>query len=109
MYRFNWTLVDDEALYQPDVVVRQNFTTDSIADEVFFRVERQTLRRLPETDAIVFTIRSYVQPLSVIVETEPEARGLLLNALRSADEPTIAYKNWQTMAPLLEEWLETEG
>lgn len=109
VYRFNWTLVDEEALYQPEAVVRQDFSTDSIADEVFFRVERQTLRRLPETDAIVFTIRSYVQPLSAIVESVPEARQLLLNALQTADEPTLAYKNWHTMAPLIQEWLEAAG
>lgn len=108
VYRFNWTLVDDEALYQPDVVTRTQFD-DSIANEVFFRVERQTLRRLAQTDAIVFTIRTYVHSVADIVETVPEARELLLNSLQTVDPETVEYKNWRTIAPLLEEWLQTTG
>ena len=109
VYRFNWTLVDDEALYQPEVVTRTHFEHDSIAHDVFFRVERQTLRRMPQTDAIVFTIRSYVHSVADIVETVPEARELLLNSLQTVDPATLAYKNWHTIAPLLEDWLQSAG
>lgn len=109
VYRFNWTLVDDDALYQPEAVVRTDLDEDTIANDVFFRVERQTLRRLPRTDAIVFTIRSYVHPVSHIVDNVPEARELLLNALKTADADTVTYKNWHTISPMLQEWLETAG
>jgi hypothetical protein len=109
VFRFNWTLVDDEALYQPEVVTRSHFDDDSIANEVFFRVERQTLRRLPRTDAIVFTIRSYVHSVAHICDEVPEARALLLNALQTADPETISYKNWHLISPLLQEWLNTAG
>jgi len=39
-------------------------TSDNAGETLFVRCERQTLRRLPETGAIVFTIGVYVEPLS---------------------------------------------
>ena len=36
------------------------------ADALFVRVERQTLRRLPQTKGVVFTIRVWIDPLSAI-------------------------------------------
>ncbi len=109
VYRFNWTLVDDSALFQPDVKLRDDLNDDNIADEVYFRVERQTLRRLPSTDAIIFTIRSYVHPVRHIVDSVPEAAEKLLIALESAHPEDIAYKNWHRIGPLLTQWLKNQG
>ena len=52
---------------------------------VRMRVERQTLRRLPRTGAIVFTIRTYLTPLEKLV-LEPEVPGRLASAIRSWPE-----------------------
>ena len=41
------------------------------------RFERQTLRKLPETGAIVFTIRSYISPIEAIDDRPALQRGLL--------------------------------
>lgn len=109
VYRFNWTLVDDAALFQPDVRLREDLSEDNVADEVFFRVERQTLRRLPSTDAIIFTIRSYVHPVRQIVDTVPDSAGKLLIALENAHPEDIAYKNWHKISPLLTQWLKNQG
>jgi len=56
-WRLNWTLIDSPALHQPTSARRSPH--GDLADW-FFRVERQTLRRLPLSDAIIFTIRNYV-------------------------------------------------
>lgn len=39
-------------------------TTENAGEALFVRSERQTLRRLPETSAILFTIGVYVEPLA---------------------------------------------
>ncbi len=109
VYRFNWTLVDDSALFQPEVKLRDDLDEDNIADDVYFRVERQTLRRLPRTDAIIFTIRSYVHPVRHIVDTVPEAATKLQIALDNAHPEDIAYKNWHKIGPLLTQWLKDQG
>ncbi|MDC0887253.1 DUF3445 domain-containing protein [Altererythrobacter sp.] len=41
-------------------------TADNAGQTLFARCERQTLRRLPETGAILFTIGIYVQPLDAL-------------------------------------------
>ncbi len=65
MIRWNFSLYGDERLHHPDVSgpEERRFGTGERADPVFLRVERQTLRKLPETGAIAFTIRISVDPL----------------------------------------------
>lgn len=41
-------------------------TSDNAGETLFVRSERQTLRRLPETGAILFTIGIYVEPLAAL-------------------------------------------
>ena len=52
---------------------------------VWLRTERQTLRRLPRTGAIVFTIRVYLTPLEQLVR-EPDVPGRMASAIRSWPE-----------------------
>lgn len=44
-------------------------TAENAGEALFVRSERQTLRRLPQTGAILFTIGVYVEPLASIAET----------------------------------------
>ena len=53
--------------------------------EVFLRSERQTLRRLPRTGAVVFTIRVYQTPVVDLAE-EPGVPGRLASAVRGWSE-----------------------
>jgi hypothetical protein len=55
------------------------------ATNTFFRTERQTLRRLPRTGAIVFTIRTYLDPI-VELAKEPGIPGRMASAVRSWPE-----------------------
>lgn len=52
---------------------------------VCLRTERQTLRRLPRTGAVVFTIRVYQTPFADLVR-EPGVAGRLASAIRSWPE-----------------------
>ena len=63
-------------------------------ESVYYRMERQSLRRLPETGAIVFGIRVYIYELGELAGL-PDA----LPALRKAiDEMPAALKEYKDMA-----------
>ena len=63
------------------------------------RVERQTLRRLPRTGAIVFTIRVYMTPLVDLVK-EPDVPGRLASAIRSWPDDVAQYVLYSENPPL---------
>ena len=58
-------------------------------ERVRVRVERQTLRRLPRTGAIVFTIRVYLTPLADLGPGEAER---LAAAIRGVREQEVVYR-----------------
>ena len=53
------------------------------------RVEHQTLRRLPRTGAVVFTIRVYMTPLAELGRGEA---GRLAAAVRGVKEQDVVYR-----------------
>lgn len=56
--RRNWSVHDDPALFAPvPPVAPAPVEVDEVGDRLWLRSERQTLRRLPVTDAVLFTIR----------------------------------------------------
>ena len=67
VWRLNWSLTDDPALFQPVGHGRRDtdpdITPENAGPRIFLRVERQTLRRLPRTGAVLFTIRTHQRPL----------------------------------------------
>lgn len=75
-------------------------------DEIHFRSERQTLRRLPRSKAVIFTVRTYFEPVTRIAQ-EPHIPGRLAEAIRNWDETVSFYKgksHWeQILLPYLDE------
>lgn len=65
--RCNWFIAaTPERRWLPDRPPHEAFahvTPDNAGETLFVRSERQTLRRLPQTQAILFTIGIYVEPL----------------------------------------------
>ncbi len=71
--RMNWSLQGNRDLYHPlshasridraDGKLRE-FSPEETAARIFIRVERQTLRKLPASGDILFTIRIYLDPLA---------------------------------------------
>ncbi|KAF8914122.1 hypothetical protein CPB84DRAFT_1741949 [Gymnopilus junonius] len=65
---------------------------DMIAiDWIRLRTERQTLRRLPRSGAVVFTIRTYLTPVTALGK-ERGIPGRMASALRSWPEDVGEYK-----------------
>lgn len=97
VWRLNWSIYGDAELHHPDVTSDpdQRFPPDEpLLRRAHVRVERQTLRRLPETGAILFTIRIYVDPLAALVG-HPDQAALaqgLKQQLQAMTGEQLAYK-----------------
>ncbi|KAJ5678576.1 uncharacterized protein N7477_004209 [Penicillium maclennaniae] len=76
-------------------------------EEIHFRSERQTLRRLPRSKAIVFTIRTYFEPVTKLAQ-EPHVPGRLAEAIRSWDETVSFYKGKSHWDKLLLPYLDKQ-
>lgn len=74
--RFNWGLYDGPALYHPAPGNgMRRFDAAGDISQVHLRVERQTLRRLPRTGEILFTIRTHLDPFDTLAR-HPEGPAL---------------------------------
>lgn len=80
-------------------------------DEIHFRSERQSLRRLPKSGVLMFTIRTYFEPITTIAQ-EPHVPGRLAEAIRAWDGTVSHYKgrsHWEgIMLPYLDEMHEKQ-
>ena len=70
-------------------------TTENIGERVWVRTERQTLRRLRNSDAIVFTILVEATQLAQLAGSPALVQDLVLayEGLHPADQ---AMRHWQT-------------
>jgi hypothetical protein len=103
VWRLNWTMLTDPALHQPDPEARLAKAGTSRPDPggpIWFRVERQTLRRISE-QSVSFTIRTYVTPLGDLLERDPQLGPALRVALTDLPSDVLAYKGWGAIAPAL--------
>jgi hypothetical protein len=109
--RRNWTVVNSAEPFTPDPTpVRARIaaiTPERVGDEVFVRVERQTLRRLPRTGGALFTIRVWLAPLRDLAQ-EPETLAAF-RAWREAPPAFRNYKGFSLYAPLVEGFLRAQG
>jgi hypothetical protein len=94
--RLNWSVIDDAALFQVTGKSRDGhdaaITRDNALGQLFLRVERQTFRRLPASQALAFGIRIHVTPLHRVARDAGEARRLS-GALQSLPPEMAHYKS----------------
>ena len=94
--RFNWSINWRYALYHPRSVrpAADPSALDVGAENAFVRVERQTLRKLPVSGDIVFTIRIYLDPVRALAG-RPNGSKLaekLADQLEALTEEQVNYK-----------------
>ena len=101
--RYNWSIQAGDALYQPLSDVERTdratsrpsrFPDGDIDAHAFIRVERQTLRKLPVSRDILFTIRIHLDPLTVLAR-HPDRATLAASfaaQLNGLDEAQLDYK-----------------
>ena len=106
VWRVNWSLTDDPDLYQPirktSTDYSRSINSKNAGDLIFLRCERQTLRRLPNTGWILFSIKTYVDRVSALV-VQPEALADLAHSVKNMSTDMQQYKN---IAPYRKQLLE---
>jgi len=86
--RFTWGISTTAALDTHPSVTEPPYA----GGDAWLRTERQVIRRIPERNAFLFTIRVMVEPLSDIRKSVTDASALAA-ALRSMDEKSRIYKS----------------
>ena len=106
--RRNWSLHDTPSLRQNGAkpfVEKTGINSKNAGERLWLRVERQTLRKLKGTGAILFTIRIYIDPLKEIVKFEGVAKRL--NKALSVLPPEMqAYKQNNIFSDSVQKYLD---
>lgn len=97
--RFNWSVQADQRLLwqDPDESILPAST------DLYWRIERQTIRRLPQTGAIIFTIKVTIHPL----ESLRKVTGALPRLIAAIDQcpPEISrYKDFDRIQLALDKY-----
>lgn len=96
MLRWNWSLYGDDRLFHPDSAGPQTrrFGSGERAEDVFLRVERQTLRKLPASGDMLFTVRIFIDPLAELEKQAdaPRIAAALVDQLQTLDTAQLDYK-----------------
>jgi dimethylamine monooxygenase subunit A len=94
--RWNWSLYGDDRLYHPESgnQGKLRFGEKAAPVNINLRLERQTLRKLPVSQDILFTIRIYIDPLQVLQSHKDGAQlaRSIAEQINSLSPEEIAYK-----------------
>jgi hypothetical protein len=118
-WRVGWTVLDTGELYQPtdgtappleplpggDGATDDGAGEDWAGERLFLRVERETFRRFPATECVLFTLRTYVRPLADLAHRPRDARRLAA-ALRAMPDDVADYKKVTDLTPVAVRWLD---
>lgn len=95
--RFNWSIQPHAELYVPEANHAEQDDELEVLEfgdldfsNVFLRVERQCLTRLPNTQAVLFSIRTYLTPLTQLVHEQ--CIHDLIPAIDALPPPMAQYK-----------------
>jgi len=107
--RLNWSLPSDPALHQPAAPtpagMLEALGPEDVAAHLWLRAERQTFRRLHRSGGIVFGIRTFVWPLSVLVDM-PASAASMAATIRGMSPALARYKGLSPVRGALLSWLD---
>ena len=107
VWRVNWTVMDSGELHQPTAVRSPNameITSGNIENALHFRRERQTLRKLPDSGDILFTIRTYSDTFAQVVKQFPDFRQHIGTTIAGSTPELVDYKGWANILNELQSW-----
>jgi hypothetical protein len=116
--RFNWLLTPVSAIFFPqdphantasalqNVMVQLRAAPERAGELLWIRVERQTLSRLPETNAVAFSIHTYSDPLLSIANDAASVRGML-TLLQTYSPQRLRYSEMEQIKECAIQWLES--
>jgi hypothetical protein len=102
VWRSNWIIQDHPALFQPQIPSGPLVKTP---DELWIRMERQTLRRLPKTGGILFTIRGYQQPLPEYLSRSKQIAQDTRTLVERLPDDVAQYKSVLKYRPAIMNWI----
>ncbi|KAK6456224.1 uncharacterized protein RJT20DRAFT_42446 [Scheffersomyces xylosifermentans] len=112
--RNNYFIQTDDNLGWSDSIGKEDvpeiggwYTAETATDvsKLYFRSERQSLRRLPISGGVVFTVRTYFIPMTVLCD-EPHVPRRLLNGIKSWSEDVEEYRGYHKYKDILLPYLE---
>ena len=96
--RFNWSLMP-----HPDLMSRDEWQVDPASDQLWYRAERQSLRRLPRSGGIAFTIRVHICNLTALLPVEGALESLW-SAVETVPDDLRRYKGLDILSPVMANW-----
>ena len=91
-WRLGWGIIDLADGYTPVDGTGGPRPVDPDVSALFVRVERETLRRFSESGCVLFTIRTYVAPITSVMVDEDSARALV-DAVGAMSPDVLGYKD----------------
>lgn len=112
VWRTNWSLATEPTLFMPgghslSPVQGDAVTPENAGTHVWIRVERQTLTRLPRSGAIIFTIKTHIDPLSVLAGRADLCAGLK-GSVETMSPDMRDYKAISRYKAALTAWLDIQ-
>jgi hypothetical protein len=105
-WRLGWGIIDVPDGYMPPDGTGPARPVDPQPTDLFVRVERETLRRFPNTNCVLFTIRTYIAPVTSVLADEDSAAALAA-ALTAMTSDVRDYKDLIALADPLAATLRT--
>ncbi|MFY0677925.1 MAG: DUF3445 domain-containing protein [Neptuniibacter sp.] len=108
--RMNWTMTVNARMdtspetYHEWGHERTSVTPENVAEKVYLRVELQVLDRMPRSNALMFSIRTYLMSLEDIV-TNPEWAKRMHRVMKTLPAPLIDYKGLSRYHGMVVEYL----
>lgn len=110
--RFNWTVQPGMARFTPSQApfreIAAGMPAEGALDALWLRVERQTISKLPDSGAVVFTIRVAIDPLRAALFDAEHVEAF--SAAWDGIDPVLAdYKGWPYYQRLVRSALAEAG
>lgn len=108
--RLNWTLTINARMdtspetYPSWGTDRASVTADNVGEKVHLRVELQVLDRMPRSNALMFSIRTYLISFNDLV-TNPDWARRMHRVLKTLPPELVEYKGLGRYHDLAVEWL----
>jgi hypothetical protein len=92
-WRLGWGVIDTADAYTPTDGTGAPRPVQPTPDQLYLRVERETIRRFPRTGVILFTIRTFVRPIPAVVAGEPSVAQRLAASIDGLPDDVRDYKD----------------
>lgn len=108
--RLNWTLTVNARMdtssetYADWGHERTSVTPENVGEKIYLRVEVQVLDRMPRSNALIFSIRTYLLSLEDLV-TNPVWAKRMHRTMKTLPEPLIEYKGLSRFHPMVVDYL----